>query len=219
MISAQDTSLADVIRERCYDCYRPASDCFCDVIPAIENQTSVLILQHMRERAHPFNTARIVHLALQNSSLLVDHTKDLAATLASQSGALQPGAGLLYPGPDAALLDDLPVGQRPAQLVVLDGTWHHAKTLLRDIPALHPLPRYKLAPVSPSRYRIRREPSAAYLSTVEATVAALRVLEPETRGWDQLLAAFDCMVERQLAHPRFIDARRRHLPRESGWRR
>jgi hypothetical protein len=119
-------------------------------------------------RSSSFNTARIVHLALENSSLLVDHTKNLAARL-----ALKPGAGLLYPGSDSALLSLLPADQRPRQLVVLDGTWHHAKTLLRDIPALHRLPRYKLAPTSPSRYRIRREPSAAYLSTVEATVAAL----------------------------------------------
>jgi DTW domain-containing protein YfiP len=211
---AQESSLASATRDRCYACYRPAVDCFCNVIPTIANKTKVLILQHMRERAHPFNTARIVHRALENSSLLVDHTINLATKL-----VLKPGAGLLYPGPDAALLDHLPVGQRPQQLVIVDGTWHHAKTLLRDIPQLHGLPRYKLAPSSPSRYRLRREPSAVYLSTLEATVAALRVLEPATWGLDQLIAAFDCMVERQLAHPRFLDARQRRLPRESGWRK
>jgi hypothetical protein len=54
----------------------------------------------------------------------------------------------------------------------------------------------------PSRYRIRREPNAKALSTVEAAVAALRILEPETSGLDQLLSAFDAMVEGQLAHPR-----------------
>ena len=193
-----------VPRERCYGCFRPASDCFCSVIPTIENKTEVLILQHMRERFHPFNTARIVHRALQNSRLLVDHTKDLAARI-----SLQPRAGLLYPGPGATLLADLPADQRPEQIVVLDGTWHHAKTLVRDISALHGLPRYQLAPASPSRYRIRREPSASFLSTVEATVAALLVLEPGTRGLDQLLQAFDHMVERQLAHPKSEHSRHR----------
>jgi DTW domain-containing protein YfiP len=193
-----------VPRERCYGCFRPAGECFCDIIPAIENKTEVLILQHMRERFHPFNTARIVHRALRNSTLLVDHTKDLAAKI-----SLHPGAGLLYPGPDAALLAELPAGKRPKQLVVLDGTWHHAKTLVRDIPALHGLPRFQLAPASPSRYRIRREPDALFLSTVEATVAALRVLEPGTTGLDQLLQAFDHMVERQLAHPKSEFSRHR----------
>ncbi|MGI8979512.1 MAG: tRNA-uridine aminocarboxypropyltransferase [Pirellulaceae bacterium] len=191
-------------RERCYGCFRPAGDCFCAVIPTIENKTEVLILQHMRERFHPFNTARIVHRALQNSSLLVDHTQHLATRI-----SLLPGAGLLYPGPGAALLEDLSPEQQPKQLVVLDGTWHHTKTLVRDIAALHSLPRYQLAPASPSRYRIRREPSASFLSTVEATVAALQVLEPGTSGLDQLLQAFDHMVERQLAHPKSEHSRHR----------
>ena len=84
----------------------------------------------------------------------------------------------------------MPEGQRPRQLVIIDGTWHHAKTIVRDMPALHYVPRYRIAPDEPSRYRIRREPSAMFLSTVEATVAALRVLEPQTRGLDQQLGAF-----------------------------
>ena len=183
-------------RGRCYGCFRPTDDCFCAAVPTIENLTEVLILQHMRERFHPFNTARIVHRALKRSRLLVDHTPNLAARL-----SLQPGAGLLFPGPGAQLLGELPVDQRPPQLVVLDGTWHHAKTLLRDIPALQLLPRFQLAPTASSRYRIRREPKTNYLSTVEATVAALRVLEPGTGGLQQLLQAFDQMVERQLEHP------------------
>jgi len=181
---------------RCYECFRPKAACFCDVIPRIDNQTEVLILQHRRERFHPFNTARIVHKALRNSRLLVDYTSNLASQL-----QLKPRAGLLYPGPTTRLITDLTPEERPEQLVVLDGTWHQAKTLLRDIPALQSLPRYRLDPAQPSRYRIRREPSDAALSTVEAAVAALSILEPETAGFDLLLRAFDTMVEGQLAHP------------------
>jgi DTW domain-containing protein YfiP len=162
-----------------------------------------LIVQHVRERFHPFNTARIVRRALQNSSLLVDQTKNLAGRL-----RLKPRAGLLYPGTSATLISDVPADQRPEQLVIIDGTWHHAKTLVRDIPALAALPRYRLAPAEESRYRIRREPNAMALSTIEATVAALGMLEPETVGLEQLLAAFESMVERQLAHPKSVYGRR-----------
>jgi DTW domain-containing protein YfiP len=181
---------------RCYACFRPRCACFCHSIPAIDNRTEVLILQHRRERFHPFNTARIVHRGLRNSQLLVDHTSNLATRM-----RLKPRAGLLYPGPTAQLLSELPIDERPEQLVILDGTWHHTKTLVRDIPLLQSLPRYCLTPSTPSRYRIRREPSAASLSTVEATVAALRILEPETEGLELLLKAFDTMVEGQLTHP------------------
>ncbi len=201
--NAKEPMSGNAQRDRCYGCFRPKDACFCDAIPEIDNQTNVLILQHSRERFHPFNTARIVRKALKNSRLLVGHTASLAAT----DLPLGPRAGLLYPGPAATLISDLPPEQHPDQLVILDGTWHHAKTLFRDIPALRELPQYQLAPEAPGRYRIRREPTATSLSTLEATVAALRVLEPATTGFDRLLEAFETMVDRQLAHPK------------SGWRR
>jgi hypothetical protein len=203
-----ESALGEVHRNRCLGCFRPHRDCHCAAIPSIDNQTEVLILQHRRERFHPFNTARMVRKALQNSSLLVDHTPGLAARL-----ELKPRAGLLYPGAEAQLLAEVPADQRPEQLVIIDGTWHHAKTIVRDIAALRDLPRYRIAPAEPSRYRIRREPSDLFLSTVEATVAALRDLEPETLGLDQLLAAFYSMVERQLAHPKHGGCWRRNAAR------
>jgi DTW domain-containing protein YfiP len=192
-----------IANNRCYECFRPKSVCFCAAIPRIDNRTEVLILQHRRERFHPFNTARIVNKALRNSSLLVDHTRNLAGRF-----QLKKRTGLLFPGPGAQPITDIAPESCPEQLVVLDGTWHHAKTLLREIPVLRTLPRYQLAPTLPSRYRIRREPNTMALSTVEAAVAALRILEPETRGLDQLLNAFDAMVEGQLAHPKSATGQR-----------
>ena len=43
-------------------------------------------------------------------------------------------------------------------------------------------------------------------STLEATVAALRCLEPETLGLEQLIAAFDFMIATQLSHPKSEDS-------------
>ncbi len=183
---------------RCYRCFRPKAECFCAAIPHVDNTTHVLILQHARERFHPFNTARIVEQALGNSQLLVGHNPELAAARLP----LRPRAGLLYPGPRAQILSDLVPEEYPQQLVILDGTWHHTKTMLRDIRALEALPRYALAPREPGRYRIRREPTATSLSTLEAVAAALEIIEPETRGLDRLIEAFNTMVERQLAHPK-----------------
>ena len=194
-------------RDQCYDCFRPRSACFCAAIPRIANRTEIVVLQHARERFHPFNTARIVARALQNSTLLVDRTDRLTDRL-----LLKPNAAVLYPGVDAELLDDLPPERRPEQLVILDGTWHHAKTMMRDIPLLRTLPRLRLAPSEPGRYRIRREPDAISLSTIEAVAAALAAFEPDTPGVAGLIGAFDAMVERQLAHPK-AEYGRRHLRR------
>ncbi len=157
----------------------------------------MLILQHVKERFHAFNTARIVKHALSNCELIVKQTDQLAAL----SLPLQASTGVLYPGDGSQPLGSLPPHERPDQLIIIDGTWHHAKTLMRDVPALQQLPRFCLQPDRPSNYRIRKEPSESALSTVEATVAALRCLEPDTQGFDQLLAAFSRMVDDQIAHP------------------
>lgn len=180
--------------KRCYGCFRPVSLCFCKAIPRILNRTEVLILQHVGERAHPFNTARIVSRSLNQCRIITDHNRKFNA----RSLPLQSGAGLLYPGDGAVVLDDLPPEQRPRQLVIIDGTWHQARTIVRDTPQLQALPCFRLTPSQPGQYRIRLEPDAQSLSTVEATVSALRTLEPQTEGWDELLAAFDVMVTDQL---------------------
>ena len=189
----------DAAPPRCFICFRPATLCYCSAIPKIANRTDVVILQHRRERSHPFNTARIVNQSLQNCRLLAEHNDILEKRFDEIPLANQ--VGLLYPGNDSPLLSDLQPTERPEQLIILDGTWHHTKTLLRAIPRLRTLPCYRLAPRSPGRYRIRREPNEHSLSTLEATVTALRSLEPETAGFDQLLAVFERMVDDQLANP------------------
>ncbi|MBL8830226.1 MAG: DTW domain-containing protein [Planctomycetaceae bacterium] len=198
------------VDEPCYGCIRPRGDCFCATIPTIDNRTEILILQHLREQFHPFNTGRLVHRALRHSQLAVAHNQKLAESLPT---LLKPRVGLLYPGPDATLLNELHVDQRPDQLVILDGTWQQAESMMRAIPQLRSLPRYRLAPTKPSRFRIRRAPDPQALSTVEATIAALRVLEPDTAGLDRLQAAFVAMIDHQIGRDA-TKAQRRHSKRE-----
>jgi hypothetical protein len=138
-----------------------------------------------------------VQKALRHCHLVADNNRRLG----SHHLPIQAGAGLLYPQTNAHSLAELSAAERPVQLVIIDGTWHQAKTIVRDVPQLRDLPCYRLAPSSPGQYRIRREPDAQSLSTLEATVAALQVLEPDTVGLDQLLSAFHRMVENQLGHP------------------
>ena len=198
------------MRERCYQCFRPISLCFCEAIPQIDNRTDVLILQHVGERFHPFNTARIVRQALGHCFLITDHNQRLGA----HHLPIQANACLLYPRANAPLLSELSAAERPGQLVIIDGTWHQAKTIVRDVPQLRDLPSYRLAPSSPGQYRIRREPDAESLSTLEATVAALQVLEPDTAGLNQLLSAFHKMVESQLGYLARHAVSRQKKPRQ-----
>ncbi|MEI9954073.1 MAG: tRNA-uridine aminocarboxypropyltransferase [Pseudomonadota bacterium] len=206
-------------REMCWECRRPMRVCYCAAVQPIETRTRVVILQHPRETDVPINTARIAELSLSNSTLHVgvDFARDETLRAALSDPAAPPV--LLYPSADAKdLALEAPPG--PVTLVVIDGTWWQASKVFKQNPFLRALPRYGLAPSEQSRYRIRREPAAHCLSTIEALEAALSVLECRPGGFPELLKPFDTMVETQLdfvnrehrpRHRRSVEARLRPL--------
>lgn len=187
-------------RATCYACFRPLEVCLCGGLTSVDNRTLVSIVQHPRERQHPFNTARLAALGLRRSELLVDHVGVLRRS-PERLGPLD-GAMLLYPHPLARDVTTLAPSERPRRLIVIDGTWHHARTLYRDIPGLAALPHLTLPGHLRSGFQIRRQPDVHCLSTLEAIVFALRALEPETPGLERLLLAFERMQHLQLAVPR-----------------
>lgn len=196
-IAPADSALAtDPGRPTCYRCLRPRPCCVCGSIQPVDNRTRVLIVQHPRERRHPFGTARLARLGLRRVEVLVADRDPDGLTRCPPSDPTN--AVLLYPAPDARPITTLTAP--PRTLVVLDGTWSTAGKLRRDAPWLHALPTVALAPAQPGRYRIRKAPRPrVQLSTLEAIVAALLALEPDTPGLPRLLDAFEAMIDQQLA--------------------
>jgi DTW domain-containing protein YfiP len=192
-------------RAVCYRCFRPSGLCLCPTIPRVDNQTPILIVQHPRERTHPFGTARLLELGLRRIEVRVDYDSRLRQPDAL---ALPEGAGLLYPHESARDITRLAPAERPRTLVVIDGTWHHARTLYRDIPALRALPHYTLPGHHRSAFEIRRQPHEYCLSTLEAIVFALTALEPETAELSRLLDCFRGMVTVQARMPKALGRRR-----------
>lgn len=190
-------------RPRCYRCLRPQPLCHCADLPSVATRTRVVILQHPHERTHPFGTARLVRLMLPNSEVHVPWA-GCTGTLAHEV-AVPTDTVVLYPHPDAPRLEELPRDRLPATLLAIDGTWAHAKRLYRENPWLQGLRHVRLTPAAPSRYRIRKEPRPDYVSTLEAIVEALRVLEPDASRLDELLLAFDRMIDRQIAHAAVVE--------------
>jgi DTW domain-containing protein YfiP len=188
----------DVVpREVCLRCRRPQRLCYCAHLPALRTRTHVVLLQHPREARTPIGTARMAHLALPDSEL---HRGVFFHDHARVNALLdEPGTMLLFPGEGA--LDPREV--QPAQvrnLIVVDGTWWQARKVLKQNPMLLRLPRLGLNPEQPSNYRIRSEPSAECLATIEAISGVLGVLEGEPEKFQAMLAAFTFMVDQQLAH-------------------
>ena len=182
-------------RARCERCLRPQSHCLCGLIPSLESRTRVLVLQHPSEVGHALNTARLATLGLRNAQLRVGEVFEDLEDLLNQPGYQ---ARLLFPGEQAQPLQFDSAETRPTLLVVPDGTWRKARKLLHCNPLLAALPRVTLGEVTASRYRLRKAPDAAALSTLEAIVHALQTLEAPT-SFEALLRPFEALIEGQIA--------------------
>ncbi len=189
-------------RPTCAQCLRPQAACICQWVTPTPHATEVLILQHPLEEHHAKNSARLLHMSLPNSRMVVGEAFEDAAL---QALAPEPRyTVLLYPATayeDHATPAPLDTSQLrdPAtvRLVVLDATWRKSRKMLHLSPALQRLPRLVLEDVPAPRYAIRKAHLPGQLSTLEATCAALAQLERDAARWQPLLTAFDGFVTQQ----------------------
>ena len=186
-------------REVCRRCLRPASACWCAHVTPRSAGADLVLLQHPREARKPIGTARMAHLGVSGSRLLVGVRFAGLEAVAPKRDGLARRAVVLYPAEDAQDVAALREVADPLTVIVLDGTWWQARKLWRENPWLHALPAYRVNPRAAGRYRIRREPAPHCLSTVEAVAALLDALDGRADGHADLLRPFDAMVEKQLA--------------------
>jgi DTW domain-containing protein YfiP len=169
----------------------------------VHSAVEVLILQHPSEVLHAKGTARLLHLCLPNSRIVVGEVFD-EITLQGLLNANGKQAMLLYPSDTDAPLAG--VGIENIRLVVLDATWQNSRRLLRLNPLLQSLPRVAFKNPAPTRYSAIRIAHAPHqLSTIEATGAMLAQLESGFNT-QPLLTAFDAFIELQQS---FLPAVRR----------
>ncbi|MFN3860013.1 MAG: tRNA-uridine aminocarboxypropyltransferase [Roseateles sp.] len=173
-------------RPLCARCERPVATCLCATLPApaLTHRTELLILQHPAEAGHAKNTSALLTLGLARARRLRGELFD--AALAG------PGAALLYPG-----MSPVPLPAPVQRLILLDGSWRQSRRLLAANPWLTELPRLAL-PALPGRYAIRRAHRPGQLSTLEAGLHALALLEGEPQRWQPLWTAFDAFVQAEL---------------------
>ena len=183
-------------RAQCSRCMRPQTHCLCALIPQLDSRTRVLLLQHPSEVSHALNTARLAALGLTNAQLRVGEVFDDLDELINVPGYQ---ARLLFPGDDAQVLlaHESAEASLPLLLVVPDGTWRKVRKLLHLNPLLAQLPRVTLPQGAVSRYRLRKAPGPGALSTLEAIVQALEILEAPT-SFAPLLRPFEALIEGQI---------------------
>ncbi len=190
-------------RQACVRCQRPIRVCYCEHLTSVNTTTRVVLLQHPREEGMAIGTARMASLCLPNSELHVGVDFRASTALRRALEAPERPAALLYPSEGAVdVLTHPPKG--PITLVVVDGTWSQTRKLVRVNPELAKLPRYAFRAPTPSEYRIRREPDAAYVSTLEALVHVLGALEGEPEKLQKLLVPFRAMIDKQVTFAKTV---------------
>ena len=195
----------------CSCCLRPQQTCICKWMTPTAHPIEVLILQHPLEATHAKGSARLLHLSLPNSRLVIGEVFDEQELEVLLHAPFGPGvqrkhAILLYPDtPDDAGMarPAMPVDVARAdpgelRLVVLDGTWRKSRKMLYANSRLQSLPRLALRNAPASQYLIRKAHGAHQLSTLEATCYALMQLEGSETRCAPLLNAFRGFVAQQL---------------------
>lgn len=176
-----------VLAGRCAGCRMPEGWCFCADIPTVTTRTRIVLVRHCAEIPKTSNTGRIAARALTNCTM-VDH--GLPGPPLDLSGLVEPDARVLYPGappPDGPI--EVPT------LVVLDGSWSHARGMRQRVRPLAELRSLSLPAPVVAPLRMRRGNYPEQLATIEAIAAALDVLGEPGPARD-LRALFAVMATR-----------------------
>ncbi|OYY62459.1 MAG: DTW domain-containing protein [Burkholderiales bacterium 28-67-8] len=191
-------------RAVCVHCQRPQATCLCALARPTTHRTEVLVLQHPQEHREAKNSVALLRLSLSHCEVVVG---ERFAPEALTALLQRPGRDtrLLYPDVPAAPAPSAPetTACAPLRLVVIDATWRKSLRMLLEHPALAALPRLSLHAPTPSCYgAIRSARRADQISTLEATVQALVMLEGTSFDGAPLLDAFGRFVAGVAARQR-----------------
>jgi DTW domain-containing protein YfiP len=203
-------SFSHAPREMCPRCFRAQKSCFCESIKPFSTNAHFVILMHPKEARKGRNgTGRLAELCLENARIEVgiDFTQNPVVNTLLNNPGLYPL--LLYPGVHSINISEKgfpPFLREEKKLLffIMDGTWSLAKKIITRSKNLHSLPKIAFTPENPSRFIIKRQPTACCLSTIEALHTLLKLLERtglETlKGRHRILIqACDSLVNYQLA--------------------
>ena len=174
--------------------------CLCEALRPEASRVIVGVLQHPREARVPKSTGSLVPLALSNAFVLrgidLDRNGELEARLAPFPAG---SVGLLFPEGAAAITD---APDDITCLLVPDGSWSQARSILHSTASLRQVPRFALPAGARGSFPIRRPQGEGRISTLEATVQALRILEHAPEAYRAAIGLQQALVDRQLDHMR-----------------
>jgi hypothetical protein len=197
-----------VYRESCPKCWKSIQTCFCAMVRPFESPLPFVIVQHLDEARNPIATARMAHMSLTISTLIMDNEFGDNHVVDSMLADKTANHVILYPSPDAAPIEeyfDHEAGKPPV-FWILDTTWSHVPKMLRLSPPLKTIPMAKFTPDVVSKFQIRKQPNPMCLSTIESMYLVIeRYMKHhrlDHRDHDALINVFQYMVDQQIRYSR-----------------
>lgn len=191
---------------RCLTCWFPKAHCICARLAKLRVSTTrvdVLLAVHYKEFGKATNTAKLLPQLLSSADGIGDSCSLCVYPNDPFHERLQSApALLLWPGEDslpaADLRDWVAAQQQRVTLLVIDGTWGHARAMARHVPKDVVRVHVNNEVAGPSLFLNRRQATADRVSTVEAVSLALSALG-ETADMSPLGAALKLQVDVALA--------------------
>lgn len=154
--------------------------CVCMHAPRIATRTPLVLVVHVHDLGRTSNTVRLLTLAVRNATLLCHG----AFPAPADPGAHVPADAtpiVLFPGRGARPLTPELVAALPSPpaLVVPDGNWKQAGKMVKRLPLLDSAVKVSLPTRDFAGAALRRNRPGHRMSTYEAVVQALGILEGE----------------------------------------
>ena len=178
----------------CVACRLRSPLCVCADAPHLNVATRLVLIMHSKEWGSLTNTGHLTRLALRNVEIRLHGVPHQAV----RCEGLAPSTLVLFPGErsDPLTREYLSTLPRPLTLLVPDGNWNQAKSMMRRVPMLREARPVRLDAPSLGFRSLRRNSNDERRSTFEAIAQTLGVLEGrETES--RLLHFFRQVLERR----------------------
>ena len=190
-------------RQLCSKCKRPLKTCCCELFLSINNQISIIILQHPNESKQSKGSVTLLANSLKLCKVIQGENFTNNSELQKIISQYRDHIYLLYPEKNTSRTIDkeniINLTKHVKCLILLDATWKKAYRMYQLSANLQVLPKLQLPKGLPSHYSIRKTRVDNGLSTLEACCYALSLLESDHINYRPLLDNFICFNQLLLS--------------------
>jgi len=194
-------------RETCSVCLRAKLGCICHLFTEINNQSHVVVLQHPSEVKQTKGTVTLLANSLTNCDIIIGENFSGNQIFEDLLSEYENDIVLLYPSEKSEVLVSTAGESKPSQyqvtpprcIVLIDATWKKSYKMYMLNEALQTIPHLTLPEDIEGDYRIRKTQKERALSSLEACVYSLVLLENDTKKYQPLLNSFKQFNDFQLS--------------------